>query len=209
MQDAGIVDRGVMLLDILSPYLDTWDTSAQQEVEDSEFVAVYDDTSLSGDPNDDPQRTETRTPLPRSETAADAMSVYIEIASVEKSRLSEFVNMFLPSHRYSCQAYSERYCWSRYFEIVSSDDECGMQASWERGIADGNRDIRSRLVTMPCNPQFKRYIPKYLDHGNDPNRERDTELAASKRVDLIEEDLDLLNPLNTSLWPRSDIVSAT
>jgi hypothetical protein len=146
-------------------------------------------------------------PLPRTETAADAMTAYIEMASIEKSRLSDFVNIFLPSHRYSCQAYSERYCWSCYFEIVTDGDYCGMKASWERCVADGNRDIRSRLVTMPCNPQFKRYIPKYLDHGSDERNENTTDAFASNQAEQ-KDDGDGISPLNASpMWPGCDILS--
>jgi hypothetical protein len=57
-----------------------------------------------------------------------------------------------------------------------------MNDIWERGIADGNRDVRSRLVTIPCNPQFKRYIPKYLDHSA---RRDDEPVAKNKRRSIM------------------------
>jgi hypothetical protein len=53
------------------------------------------------------------------------------------------------------------------------------------GISDGNRDIPRRIITVPCNPQFKRYIPSYLDHGapgkgeeDEPTPEKVYKLAA-------------------------------
>lgn len=196
-----------MLLELLSPYLDTWDASALQDAEDAEIVGLYDETTIFRETNNSSTDSGHKVPLPRSETAADAMSTYIEMASIEKSRLSDFVNMFLPSHRYSCQAYSERYCWSRYFEIVTDGDACGMDALWERGIADGNRDIRSRLVSMPCNPQFKRYIPKYLDHGTDRDDEGNAAISTSNVGELKDDEIDALGPLNASKWPGTDILS--
>ncbi|KAI2508611.1 Beige/BEACH domain [Fragilaria crotonensis] len=199
--------KATMLLELLSPYLDTWDASALQDAEDAEIVGLYDETTIFRETNNISTDSGRKVPLPRSETAADAMSTYIEMASIEKSRLSDFVNMFLPSHRYSCQAYSERYCWSRYFEIVTDGDACGMDALWERGIADGNRDIRSRLVSMPCNPQFKRYIPKYLDHGTDRDDEGNAAISASNVAELKDDEIDALGPLNASKWPGTDILS--
>mmetsp|Transcript_4292 Transcript_4292/g.6647 ORF Transcript_4292/g.6647 Transcript_4292/m.6647 type:complete len:2938 (+) Transcript_4292:149-8962(+) len=177
-------DQSEMVMALLLPFLDTWD--ANSLLDQSELVELYNNKycytnkqALNDDNNniEDGSNMELRT-SPSGSAAADAMSTYIEMASVEKSRLSEFVNSFLPAHRYSCQAYTERFCWSRYMEIFSSDIQI-----WERGIADGNRDIRSRLMTMPCNPQFKRYIPKNLDHSNEEeNGSDDVEKKATEAV---------------------------
>jgi len=150
-----------MLLALLGPYLDTWDEGAAREAAETEIVKLFDDAKIS-DKVDIASRQNRQ-----NDSAAEAMSTYIEMSSSEKARLSEVMNVFLPSHRYSCQAYAGRYCWSKYFEQVELDDSCSMDSLWERGISDGNRDIRSRLITMPCNPQFKRYLPKHLDHGID------------------------------------------
>jgi hypothetical protein len=200
-KDAGA--KAAMLLKLLLPYLDTWDANTMQEEEDSEIVDMYDDSSANEESSD------VQVPLPRSETAADAMTTYIEMASVEKSRLSDFVNTFLPSHRYSCQAYAGRYCWSRYYEIVKDGDECGMEQMCERGIADGNRDIRSRLVSMPCNPQFKRYIPKYLDHGADANIMEDEMLntTTTDEEEEVDEGKDAVFPLRRSTSTGTDLLS--
>jgi Beige/BEACH domain/PH domain associated with Beige/BEACH len=170
--------EAVMFLKILGPYLDTWDARTLEEDEDQRMFRLYDQSSFERDNNDEFLQNENNISHPRSEAAADAMSTYIEIASSEKARLSDFVNTFLPSLRFSCQAYTERYCWSRYFETLNNNDSCGMSQMWERGISDGNRDIRSRLVTMPCHPQFKRYIPKYLDHAIDPEQVDDVSIPA-------------------------------
>ncbi len=88
------------------------------------------------------------------------MSTFFEFAAAEKSRLKEISIRFLPSHRYSRTSYAQRFCWARHMEIASTSNEI-----WERGVPDGNRDIRTRLPTLPCAPQFRRYIPKYLDHA--------------------------------------------
>lgn len=198
-----------MHLKLLSPYLDTWDANTMQEAEDSEVVSLFDESNQMIASHDSLQDSGQDDSLPRSETAADAMSTYIEMASIEKSRLSDFVNTFLPSHRYSCQAYVERYCWSRYFEIVTDRDRCSMNAIWERGIADGNRDIRSRLVTMPCNPQFKRHIPKYLDHGTELDFEDDGAVIKSEHFDHRVEENDVLTPLTTSFVSGTNVLSET
>jgi len=175
-KDAG--NQHEIVFALLLPYLDTWDANAM--LDQSELVGLYSDIYSYNESTKhiEEESTTTATTLndsvmmipPRSGSAADAMSTYIEMASVEKARLSEYVNSFLPSHRYSCQAYTERFCWSRYMEITV---KLRMDDLWERGIADGNRDIRSRLMTMPCNPQFKRFIPKYLDHSDDADQENE------------------------------------
>jgi len=195
-EDAG--NQNEIVFSLLLPYLDKWDANTM--LDQSELVALY-----GGDSYDESTRSlgedslNTATTLsdsimmvpPRTgSAAADAMSTYIEMASVEKSRLSEYVNSFLPSHRYSCQAYTERFCWSRYMEITV---KLRMDDLWERGIADGNRDIRSRLMTMPCNPQFKRFIPTYLDHSYVVNQESDDNNVETNEVSeesLINDDND-------------------
>ena len=160
-----------MLLKLLAPYLDTWDARVAQEVADSEIVQLFGDAALSeGSSTTDGVATDHAV-VKASQTAADAMSTFIEMASVEKSRLAEVMGTFLPSCRYSVQSYAGRYCWAKYFEAVDDKDECGMTKLWERGVGDGNRDIRSRLISMPCNPQFKRYIPRHLDLGADIDEE--------------------------------------
>jgi hypothetical protein len=67
---------------------------------------------------------------------------------------------------------------------------------WERGIPDGNRDIRSRIPTVPVPPQFRKYIPKYLDHSpsdetSSPNREsvKDTSFASPEDLDAFTKNL--------------------
>ena len=69
-----------------------------------------------------------------------------------------------------------------------------MDNLYKWGIADGNRDIRSRLVLIPFNPQFKRFIPKYLDHSSKTYVEK-TDALGNKRQSLIpnsdEDDIDL------------------
>ena len=171
------------VLKILAPFLDAWDESAALEAAESELVELFDfsmQPSPTGDISSSPERNvDNQLRLQGSETAADAMSTFIEFAAVEKSRLSEVTLSFLPNHRYSCVAYTERFCWARFIEIAKN---VKMDDIWERGIADGNRDIRSRLVTIPSSPHFKRYIPKYLDHS--PSRDTD-ESKQSKRQNNV------------------------
>eukprot|EP00980_Cylindrotheca_fusiformis_P016230 scaffold4825_cov132-Cylindrotheca_fusiformis.AAC.7 len=155
-------------LESLTPFLDAWDEFAAVEAAESELVKLFDfslDSSpdadgLSKNSRDDDNDRKYR--LHGTENAADAMSTFIELAAAEKSRLAEVTTSFLPNHRSSAASYAERFSWARYLEISQVDN---MNDVWERGIADGNRDVRSRLVTIPCNPQFRRYIPKYLDHS--------------------------------------------
>lgn len=165
------------VLGILTPFLDAWDERAAVDAAESELVELF-DFSLQSSPSgtESPKKDQDKTtglqqlPILGSETAADSMSTFIEFAAVEKSRMLEVTSNFLPNHRHSVIAYTERFCWARYMEI-GKDGGAGMNKLWERGIADGNRDVRSRLVSIPCTPQFKRYIPKYLDHSADRTAE--------------------------------------
>lgn len=157
----------------LSSYLDSWDAAARREDKETEIVDLFGtamqikagDTSSDGTLSSDMVK-----PLPilGSETAADSMSAFFEFAAAEKTRMKEISHRFLPSHRYSRMSFAERFCWARYMELATDTSEL----LWERGVTDGNRDIRSRLPTVPCYPQFRRYIPKYLDHyaGDSPGR---------------------------------------
>ena len=162
------------ILRLLTPYLDTWDENAARDAADSELVGLFDvgltmtGSNLSGGRSSS-ERSDSLTlsaqlPIFGSETAADAMSTFIEISSGEKSRLNEVISSFMPSHRQSCIAYAERFCWARYMEITMDGTEFSMESLLERCVADGNRDIRSRLISMPCMPQFPRRIPSYLDN---------------------------------------------
>eukprot|EP00529_Nitzschia_sp_RCC80_P009051 CAMPEP_0113450404 /NCGR_PEP_ID=MMETSP0014_2-20120614/5812_1 /TAXON_ID=2857 /ORGANISM="Nitzschia sp." /LENGTH=2495 /DNA_ID=CAMNT_0000341741 /DNA_START=29 /DNA_END=7516 /DNA_ORIENTATION=- /assembly_acc=CAM_ASM_000159 len=153
------------VLEVLAVFLDSWDENAAVEAADTEMVKLFD---LSNEIEADGSLSEGNAQtvsygMEGSETAAVAMTEFIEMAGQEKARVMDLSSMFLPNHRYSSMAFMERYCWARYMEVSPTDDLC----QWERGVADGNRDVRSRLVTMPCSPQFKRYIPRYMDHSSD------------------------------------------
>ena len=163
--------KGDDIIKVLSPFLDAWDESTAVEAADTELVKLFDfniQPSSSDENSTNKSENELgidgRMRLQGSESAADSMSTFIEFAAAEKSRLTEVAHSFLPNHRYSCISYTERFCWARYVEI-SRDSK--MNDIFERGIADGNRDVRSRLVTIPCSPQFRRFIPKYLDHSGE------------------------------------------
>ena len=177
------------ILKILSPFLDSWDENAAKDAAESELVNLF-DSNLSSE-NDADESDGALMPLQGSETAADSMSTFIELSAAEKARMAEVANVFLPNHRHSTTAYAERFCWARYNEIAGDGT---MDTIWERGIADGNRDIRSRLVTIPCSPQFKRYIPKYLDHGAVVDNE-----AAAKRASLVTGNEDSMDEFTKAL----------
>jgi len=149
----------------LSPFLDKFDETVALEAAESEMVELFDTNFRLDSPSSGSMHPQLS--IAGAETAADAMTSFIEFASVEKARLNEIAGSFLPGHRYSRLAYTHRICWSRYIELSEAEDDYSMDRFWERGINDGNRDVRSRLITMPVAPQFKRYIPKYLDHGPD------------------------------------------
>jgi len=173
------------MLSILSSYLDTWDESVARESAESELVELFDQSVTISDNGKSsasivplsPQSSSMVSsgisdlpfmPIMGSETAADAMTNFIELSAIEKSRLKEVATTFLPARRYSCMSFVERYCWAQYMEFVTDESGGSMDKLWERCTADGNRDVRSRLISMPCNPQFRRYIPAYLDHGSSP-----------------------------------------
>jgi hypothetical protein len=173
---------GVML-ENLAPFLDSWDQNAAIDVAETELVKLF-DFSLDDDSRSPGALSKEDSGSKESEsyrlkgpgTAADAMTTFIELAAAENSRMMEVSGLFLPNHRYSCVSFAERFCWARYMEITR---EGSLNKSWERGVADGNRDIRSRLVTIPCSPQFKRFIPKYLDHSSESRNDR----AAKRTAD--------------------------
>ena len=167
------------VISTLAPFLDAYDQAVALEAAESELVELF-DTNLRVDSEATAMALVSGAPeMVGSETAADAMTSFIEFAAVEKSRLTEISASFLPGHRYSRLAYTHRLCWARYIELSEADDDFSMQKFWERGINDGNRDVRSRLITMPCPPQFKRYIPKYLDHGPDEGPQMDFEMSVA------------------------------
>ncbi|KAG7359446.1 Beige/BEACH domain containing protein [Nitzschia inconspicua] len=162
------------VLENLSLFLDAWDNNAAIEVSDTELVKLFDVNLASAFTSEERSGilgNAVPYAIKDAKSAADAMSAFIEMAASEKSRMAEITGTFLPNHRYSSVAFAQRFCWARHTELTRNGT---MNFIWERGIADGNRDIRSRLATIPCNPQFKRFIPKYLDHGadNDPDHDK-------------------------------------
>ena len=173
------------VIEHLSTYLDAWDNIAKRDAEESELVELF-DTAVNVD--DENNTADSFGPpqvlVQGSETAADAMSTFFEFAAAEKSRMRELSFRFLPGSRYSRMSYAERFCWARFSELHFFDE----RSLWERGVPDGNRDIRSRIPTVPFPPQFRRHIPKYLDHGStDPEPEDGVEEQgdAARRTNSI------------------------
>jgi len=154
------------ILGKLSVYLDAWDALTKRDESESELVKIFTPgLTVSGSNGLDSPRDLQQLPILGSETAADAMSSFFEFAATERSRLVDVSRRFLPGHRHTRMSYAERFCWSSYIDLSRN----GQMEPWERGVADGNRDIRSRILSVPCAPQFRRYIPKYLDHYSDMN----------------------------------------
>ena len=146
---------------VLCPYLDAWDALFPDVTMSSDVPKIFGtNVNLTS-----PAHTLRTTGLPfiGSDSAADAMSTFFEFSAAEKSRLQELSIRFFPSQRSSRKAFSERFCWARYMEIATFS----VENLWERAVPDGNRDVRSRLPTAPCFPQFRRSLPKYLDDSSD------------------------------------------
>ena len=141
----------------LSPFLDIWDTKEKQK------------TSTPGTSQQGSETGVSPLPVLGSATAADAMSTFFEFAATEKSRQKDVATRFLPAIRSSRVSFSERVCWAR-FTAIAGDKTKNV---WEKAVSDGNRDIRSRLATLPCGPQFSRYLPKYLDMTSDKQQAAD------------------------------------
>lgn len=152
-----------IILSHLSPFLDSWDAALQRDKQESELVSLFDTKIRFVDTGHGQHKSPASGKDPGSETAADIMSNFFEFAAGEKSRLKEITTRFMPAYRYSRLSFTERFCWSEFAASCLHDD-IGFQ--WERGISDGNRDIRSRLASIPSFPQFRPYIPGYLDHGS-------------------------------------------
>ncbi|GKY94445.1 hypothetical protein MPSEU_000410300 [Mayamaea pseudoterrestris] len=126
----------------------------------------------------------TTVPPVASDTAADAVSNFFECAATEKFRLGEISNRFLPDQRYNRLSYTQRYCWARHMELSYTVDD----QLWERSVPDGNRDVRSRIPTVPCCPEFRRFVPSFLDHYADTKSEPIDETKATledKRTSLL------------------------
>jgi hypothetical protein len=192
-----------VVLTILEPFLNAWDEYAAIDAVDTELVKLFDFNLNSISSSDDNSSrgggsgeiTSPELELFRfqgSECAADAMSTFIELAAAEKSRMIEVTDIFLPNHRSSCAAFTDRFCWSRYMEMLRNGN---VDDLWERGISDGNRDVRSRLVSIPCSPQFRRFIPKYLDHGPDDKTDDKTAVKDKNNNNNEANDIDAFTQL--------------
>jgi hypothetical protein len=171
--DAASAGRGNTVLETMKPFLNAWDEAVARDEVDSELVGLFDanlrriETKKGSGDNESRDVVLSLLGSGGSKAAADAMSTFFEFAAVEKTRRKDVTSHFLPVNRNSRVSYAERFCWARHFEI----DAFLCNSVWERGVPDGNRDVRTRLPTVPCCPQFRRYIPRYLDHGADLDME--------------------------------------
>ncbi len=146
----------------LSPFLDKWDAALHIDQQESELISLFGTFGLEGSgQSQNKMSASSKDSGPGS--AADTMSIFFEFAASEKARLKEITNKFMPSYRHSRLSFAERFCWAEFAASCLQDD---IGFEWEHGISDGNRDIRSRLAPIPSFPQFRPYIPGYLDHGS-------------------------------------------
>lgn len=140
---------------MLKPFLDAWDRQQAIGKSNSHLTGAF---GMKLNITDDQP---SQLPIVGAGAAADAMSTFFEFAAVEKNRLKEITARYLPGFRSSKHAFSGRFCLSSFSEIFP----LVATQSWERAIPDGNRDVRSKLATVPCVPQFSRYLPRYLDNS--------------------------------------------
>eukprot|EP00978_Attheya_sp_CCMP212_P007094 scaffold16529_cov48-Attheya_sp.AAC.4 len=203
-QDEG---KPEMILSILAPYLDFWDESTARDAAESELVELFDESiNMTDGRYKDTQgfskgyrsafspSASVEQSIPGSETAADAMSSFIELSSAEKIRLSDIGSIQLSFQRCTIVAFSEKYCWSQFVEIDNRLEDGHL---FERGIGDG-KHVRGRMISIPIHPQFKRFIPAYLDHtvdnvvnssAKDPHEEDDGIFASKKDTSTLTKSL--------------------
>jgi hypothetical protein len=146
----------------LSPFLDKWDAALHIDQQESELISLFDTFGLEGSAQGQNKMSASSNDS-GSGSAADTMSTFFEFAAGEKARLKEITHKFMPSYRHSRLSFTERFCWAEFAASCLQED---IGFEWEHGISDGNRDIRSRLASIPSFPQFRPYIPGYLDHGS-------------------------------------------
>jgi len=159
-------NNSVVTLKILSTYIDTWDAKQTQDAVESELVDLFgDNTSVSDVPfQQDSTPIGLSSVVFGSETAADSMSSYIELASSENARIADIQHSILPTRRNDRMAFAERYTWKCFMDFFGSRQRYG-EDFFERCMSDGGRDYGARLVSTPIHPQFARYIPPQLDHS--------------------------------------------
>lgn len=165
------------VLDILAPYLDEWDKALAAEEEESELVEQFNTSTL-----DEGQRAV----VANSETSADALDTYASLSNNESSRLAE-IKLVMTSSRSKRLAFSDRNVFRSWLEILTD------QGQWERCQSDGGRDYGSRIATVPIAPQFKRYVPPWLDHTITTNTEAGGEAAEAKEDDDQDKDYEFIS----------------
>ena len=152
------------VLSILSPFIEKWNDFQARDEAESELVEIFDETISLYD-SSDKRGAGNMTETTASEAAADAMSFYIEFASMENNRIQEAQASHMLSRRYGCVSFTEKLCWKFYFDIFSGAAN-ELSTLFENCMGDGGRDYGSRLVSVPMSPQFSRSLPKQLDVSN-------------------------------------------
>jgi len=171
---AGAVSRAATkddcddVLEILAPFLDEWDKALAAEEEESELVEQFNTSTLDEG---------HRAVVANSETSADALDTYASLSNNECSRLAE-TKLVMTSSRSKRLAFCDRNVYRSWLEILTDQGQ-----QWERCQSDGGRDYGSRIATVPIAPQFKRYVPPWLDHTITTNAE-----AGGKAVEATEND---------------------
>ena len=165
------------VLDILAPYLDEWDKALAAEEEESELVEQFNTSTLEEG---------QRAVVANSETSADALDTYASLSNNESSRLAE-IKLVMTSSRSKRLAFSDRNVFRSWLEILTD------QGQWERCQSDGGRDYGSRIATVPIAPQFKRYVPPWLDHTITTNTEADGRAFEAKEDDDQDKDYEFIS----------------
>ena len=165
------------VLDILAPYLDEWDKALAAEEEESELVEQFNTSTLEEG---------HRAVVANSETSADALDTYASLSNSESSRLAE-TKLVMTSSRSKRLAFSDRNVFRSWLEILTD------QGQWERCQSDGGRDYGSRIATVPIAPQFKRYVPPWLDHTITTSTKADGRAVEAKEDEDQDKDYEFIS----------------
>jgi len=169
------------ILLLLKPFLDEWDAAAAMEKQD--MINLFDDVDSEFSVTTEEKQNDLS-----GDAAGDAAAQYIELSSAEKQRQKE-VDRIFSSLMYLCESSASKLCWEKWMEYVHPNDQVAME--WERSIGErGGRNIYSRLGTSWISPQFPKFIPEYLDHSKNIERESvsafDGEFDLGGQVEIVD-----------------------
>jgi hypothetical protein len=103
---------------ILSKYLEAWNARQRIEDEESELVELFDVNTS----DENPYSTSTWRSTSKFVNAADYMTCFIELSSVENSRRNEIQSVILPSKRYNSSNHAQilvgKLSWKSCFSSI-------------------------------------------------------------------------------------------